>query len=217
MKPLIVFEGIDGTGKGTIISKAVSHLKAIYGEDLVVQTKDPGGTKLGMAIRRVMYEEVPTTEMTPGVVDLLFLASHLQNWQTVVKPALDAGKIVVSDRWWYSQAAYMTQRSVPEKIAETYMACHGERAGLLIFLYGDAQIMLNRARSRETETHQSAKAWNDVEKLNKIQQEYATQFAKCPEWYPVCVDGKDVEQVWVEVEHMLTWFLNKYYPRRTNA
>ena len=202
-KMLIVFEGIDGTGKGVQLKRTIEYLKNMLGEDKVVQSKDPGGTKLGTAIRRVMYEEVPTIEMTPGVVDLLFLASHLQNWQTVVWPALVAGKVVVSDRWWYSQAAYMTQRYVPTPIADAYMQCHGTSADLLLFLHGDTVTMVNRARNRETETHQSSKAWNDHDMLRKIQDQYTEQFSDSPEWWPICVDDKDPDQVWHDVKHAI--------------
>jgi dTMP kinase len=203
----IVFEGIDGTGKGTQITRAIEYLENLLGKDVVVQSKDPGGTKLGLALRRVMYEEVPTTEMMPGVVDLIFLASHLQNWQTVVKPALDAGKVVVSDRWWYSQAAYMTQRQVPEPIANAYMQAHGRNCDLLIFLYGSAEVVLGRARARESETHQSAKAWNDQQILEKIQNAYVDQFAGNPEWHPINIDGKTPDQIWSQVEQAIYYAL----------
>jgi dTMP kinase len=194
---LIVFEGIDGTGKGTVITKALNYLSGK--NPSVVYTKDPGGTPLGKSIRRVMYEEVPTTQMAEGVVDLLFLASHLQNWQTIVRPALEDDKIVVCDRWWYSEAAYMSRRTVPQPIADAYEGCHGRPADLMIFLYGDVKTVLDRARRREDETHQSAKAWNDYKVLEEIQQEYCRQFSNRPEWFPICVDNKDPEQVWEEV------------------
>ncbi len=205
MRPFIVFEGIDGMGKGTIMSRAIDYLRSKH-KDVVV-TKDPGGTKLGVSIRRVMYEEVPTTEMVPGVVDLLFLASHLQNWLTVVKPALDDGKIVVCDRWWYSQAAYMTQRVVPPTIAQAYMDHHGCSAGLLIFLWGDPEASLKRARARETETHQSAKAWNDLEKLQRIQATYYKLFSNLPEFRAIWVDKKDPDQVWAEAKADIDVFM----------
>ena len=206
MKKFVVFEGIDGTGKGTQIERAIAHYQQKFGPDGVVQSKDPGGTKLGLAIRRIIYEEVPTHELAHGVVDLLFLASHLQNWQTVVKPALDDGKVVVSDRWWYSQAAYMTQRPVPVPIAQAYMNSHGASADLLIFLYGDVKTVVDRARARETETHQSAKTWNDYSQLEKIQQTYLDLFSGLPEWWPICIDGKSPDDVWLEVQHALDFF-----------
>ena len=200
----VVFEGIDGSGKGTQIKHASTHLKTLAGEDNVVQTKDPGGTPLGGAIREILYDKVPTTQLATGVVDLLFLASHLQNWLTVVEPALAAGKSVITDRWWYSQCAYMTQRIVPEPIAAAYRRSHGANADLLIFLWGDPEILIERARSREDETHQSKKSWNDVEKLRRIQDTYFHMFASLPEWCPICVDEKTPDQIAAEVAAALT-------------
>jgi dTMP kinase len=207
----IVFEGIDGTGKGTQVERAVEYLRKMLGDDMVVQSKDPGGTKLGAAIRRIIYEEVPTHELASGVVDLLFLASHIQNWQMVVKPALDAGKFVVSDRWWYSQAAYMTKRIVPTPIANAYMQAHGKDADLLIFFHGNPHTFVDRARARETETHQSAKAWNDLGVLANIQREYFIQFSYLPEWFPINVDDKSQDQVWDEVRYAISSTMKKIW------
>lgn len=206
---LIVFDGADGVGKGTQVERAVQFLRKMLGEDQVVQSKDPGGTKLGLAIRRLMFEEVPTTEMANGEVDLLFLAAHRNNWRTCVKPALDAGKIVVQDRWWPSQAAYMTQREVPKLIADAYMGCHGADPDLFVFLYGDVHATLDRARARDTETHQSAKAWNDYDTMDRIQAEYVKQFSTMRWWWPVCVDDKGPNEVWVEVELAIRTFMRK--------
>lgn len=205
---LIVFEGIDGTGKTTLIDRAVSFLIEKYGGENVVQTKDPGATKLGTCIRKIMYEDVPTTEMAPGVPDLLFLSSHIQNWETVVKPSLEAGKWVVSDRWWYSQIAYMQHRTVPDRIAQAYTFSHGDAADRLIFLHGDPWEMQRRAMARKTETHQSSKAWNDPAKLALIQASYLDIFGNADEFWPVCVDGKTVDQVWEAV--VPAFYFNPY-------
>lgn len=207
---LVVFCGSDGSGKSSQIDLLVPWLEAKLGRDSVIRTKDPGGTKLGMAIRRVMFEEVPTTEMAPGVVDLLFLATHIQNWETVVKPALAAKKVVVSDRWWNCQMAYATQRYVPPSIASVYNSSHGQSADLLVFLHGDVKVMTDRARSRETETHQSTKTWNSYDKLSRIQDAYFRLFDKDPNWCPICVDLLSKEQVQEKVRVAVGILLEKY-------
>lgn len=197
---LIVFESCDGGGKTTQIARAVKHISDKIGQENVVQTKDPGGTKLGDCIRKIIYEEVPTHFLKPGVVDLLFFASHLQNWLEVVKPALEAGKVVVSDRWWYSQIAYATERPlVPKKILEAYEACHGDGADLLIFLSGKAELLYERANARTTETHQSAKSWNDVETLRRIQERYKDLFFDRAEWFHVYVGDQTQDEIWKHI------------------
>ena len=208
MRKFIVFDGQDGTGKGTQMELAVAYLQAKFGKDQVVQTKEPGGTEFGMLVRRLMFFDFPTTKMAPGVVDLLFLASHIQNNETIVKPALDAGKIVVCDRWFYSQAAYSTQRYVPPAITAAYDQVHGEYPGLFVFLHGDTRTMLERANRREGEKHQANKEWNELEKLEKIQEAYALMFSNRPEFYPVCVNDKGAGDIFCEVKEGIDGFLN---------
>lgn len=199
----IVVESQDGGGKGTMTPRIIEHLSGKFGHDRVVQTKEPGGTPLGEEIREILFQSIGIKNLALGVVDCLFLASHLQNWRTIVEPALRAGKIVVSDRWFYSQFAYATQREVPEHIAAAYENHHGIDADLLLFLHGSAKTLLTRANSRTTETHQGAKPWNEIDVQERVRQAYVDLFSHKPSFHPVCVDGKDVEHVWLEVRAMV--------------
>lgn len=196
----IVVESQDGGGKGTMTPRIVEYLQLRFGNDKVVQTKEPGGTSLGEAIREILFNSIGIKNMSIGVVDCLFLASHLQNLHNVVAPALAAGKIVVSDRYFYSQSAYATQRMVPPSIAAAYEECHGPNADLMLFLHGSSQTLLTRANSRISESHQSAKPWNDVGVQDRVRQAYIDLFSHLPEYHPICVDGKGIEEVWLEVK-----------------
>lgn len=208
-----MFEGIDGTGKGTMAALAAAYLREKLGNLAVVETKEPGGTPFGLRVRELIFtkrasdsDPVPMGQLTPGVVDLMFLASHIQNWKTVVEPALNDGKIVVSDRWWYSQFAFMTQRFVPRPVISAYVNARGGNADLLFFLYGDPKTVVDRARARTVETHQTAKIWNDYTQQTAIQQAYFQQFSPLPEWFPVNIDGKDVDATWEIVRRKLDDF-----------
>lgn len=196
----IVVESQDGGGKGTMTPRIVEYLRNQFGHDTVVQTKEPGGTPLGDEVREILFKRIGIKSMATGVVDCLFLASHLQNWRTVVEPALQAGKIVVSDRWFYSQFAYATQREVPHQLATAYRECHGAEADLLLFLHGSAKILLARANSRVAETHQDSKPWNDAIVQDKVRDAYIELFSHMASFYPICVDDKDIEEVWAEVK-----------------
>lgn len=200
---LIVFDGIDGSGKTSQIDRTVSYLRQKRGPSEVVVNKEPGTTKLGLAIREILYEKVPMKDLAPGVIDLLFLASHIQNWKTVVMPAILDGKFVVSDRFWYSQEAYGTQRVIPPPISRAYEKCRGMHADLLIFLHGDVKVLVDRANARTSETHQKAKTWNDYQTLSDIQGAFFNKFAHLKEWRPISVDGKNPDQVWEEVRAIL--------------
>lgn len=99
----IALEGPDGSGKSTIARK----LKA-YIEDLglkCVLTREPGGTSIGEAIRHVLLDN-DNTEMSNMTEALLYAASRAQHVNEKIKPLLDEGYIVISDRYVFSSLAY---------------------------------------------------------------------------------------------------------------
>jgi dTMP kinase len=200
----IVFEGIDGVGKTTQVNRAVEYLRSKFGVDQVEATKDLGGSLLGEELRKIMYEKVPPKDMAPGVLDLIFLAGHVQNWKMLVEPWLDEGKVVVSDRWHFSQFAYGPERGWDERVAWLYNQMKGCWPNLTIFLYGDPRVVLARANARaDAGVHQHRKAWNDPEKQLRIGQRYLDLYAERSGWWTIDVDGKDEEQVWTEVQHAI--------------
>jgi dTMP kinase len=96
------FDGLDGTGKSTQMSLFIDWLRAA-GHD-VVSCIDPGSTLLGERIRAILLgHEVPigrTSEM------LLFMAARAQLVESVIRPALAAGQVVVSDRYLLANLVY---------------------------------------------------------------------------------------------------------------
>ena len=98
----ITFEGIDGSGKSTQLRLVSNYLKEL-GCDLLT-TREPGGTTLGLKLRAALLdaqEEVdPLTEL------LVFAADRAQHVRRVLRPALAAGLVVISDRYADATAAY---------------------------------------------------------------------------------------------------------------
>lgn len=99
----IVFEGVDGAGKTTQLEKLVKWIEQSGRE--VVTCKDPGSTSLGEQLRSILLGAHQTpidmrTEM------MLFTTARTQLVQEIVKPALDAGKVVVLDRYIFSTIVY---------------------------------------------------------------------------------------------------------------
>jgi len=108
---LITIEGIDGSGKSSLVS-TLGHL--LEDEDPVI-TREPGSTWVGESVRRAIADEAdPITEA------LLFVADHAAHIATVIQPALSAGKLVISDR--YSDSRYAYQQVMLEGFVDKPLA-----------------------------------------------------------------------------------------------
>ena len=96
----ITIEGIDGAGKSTQTTKLLAYL-AENGID-VLHTREPGGTPLAEKIRGLLLAD----EMAPDAETLLFFAARADHVRRVIRPALDADRWVLSDRFTDATYAY---------------------------------------------------------------------------------------------------------------
>lgn len=99
----IVLDGVEGAGKSTQLRRLAEALRN-RGEEDVVLTFEPGGTPVGDAIREVLLS--PSREITPLTEIFLFCAARAQHCDEVIRPALDAGKVVLCDRFTAATFAY---------------------------------------------------------------------------------------------------------------
>jgi dTMP kinase len=99
----IVFEGVEGSGKGTQLGLAEEYLRSV-GHSVLV-TREPGGTELGEKIRQVLLDP-KTGKLDARSEALLFAAARAQSVTTVIRPALADGKVVICDRFVDSSLAY---------------------------------------------------------------------------------------------------------------
>ena len=100
MSKFITFEGMDGAGKSTHLAGFADALRQ-RGPDVIV-TREPGGTPLGEQLREILLNQ----PMSIGTEALLMFAARLEHIEQVIKPALHAGKWVVSDRFTDASFAY---------------------------------------------------------------------------------------------------------------
>ncbi len=101
----VTLEGVDGSGKSTVLSHLGQALAA-QGYPVVL-TREPGGTDIGRAIRAVLLD-VESTGMSPLCEAMLYAADRAQHISEVIQPALEAGNLVLCDRFTDSTIAYQS-------------------------------------------------------------------------------------------------------------
>jgi dTMP kinase len=146
----ITFEGIDGCGKSVQISKFEAILKE-QGIHFII-TSEPGGTKIGQAIRQILLN-VDNTDMAYLTELFLIEADRAQHVREVIKPALDDGKWVICDRYYDATTVYQgIVLGQHEKLIEqlNYEASLGCEPDITFLLDCPAEVGLKRIEKRET-------------------------------------------------------------------
>lgn len=98
----ITFEGIDGVGKSTQANLLQQYLEQLG--HTVIRTLEPGGTELGQEIRNLLLHR--KGHVAPRAEALLYAADRAHHVATKIRPALAAGQVVISDRYFDSSVAY---------------------------------------------------------------------------------------------------------------
>ena len=160
---LIVFEGIDGTGKSTHI-RHLAEWMSQFGP--IVVTREPAGTELGRAVKPVL-----DAGGFPPLVDFFFQeALRADHVHRVLKPSLLEGKTVLCDRFEESTNAYQRHaKNVPGDLVEiaNLYGSGGVKADLTILLLLPAEEALERIRSRGRPT-----SYETRETLERVAQYY---------------------------------------------
>ncbi|HET8645867.1 MAG TPA: dTMP kinase [Vicinamibacteria bacterium] len=141
----LTFEGIEGCGKSTQAQRLCARLS----RDPLL-TCEPGGTALGRSIRELLLEPARGA-MSPVSEALLYLADRAQHVAEVIRPALENGRTVVSDRYVDSTLAYQGYgRGLPMDLllAVAELATGGLRPDLTLFLDVPVELGLQRVGKR---------------------------------------------------------------------
>lgn len=142
----ITFEGIEGSGKSSLIAQLKKYFKNSKLQAFF--SKEPGGTDLGKEIRKILlnpkYSFDPTSEL------LLLLADRAEHVQKIIRPNLQKNKLIFCDRYLDSTLAYQgSGRNLDKKIIrEMFKALDFPIPDLTILLDVPVQIGLGRARKR---------------------------------------------------------------------
>jgi len=143
----IAFEGGEGSGKSTQARRLADHLGALL-------TREPGGTPLGERLRDLVLDPPQAEAPSARAEALMIAAARAQHVSEVVRPALERGEDVVTDRFIGSSLAYQGAGrllGISEVEAVSIFATDGLRADLNIFIDVDediAQKRLNRSLDR---------------------------------------------------------------------
>lgn len=143
----ITFEGIDGSGKSTQLGLLQSALSGRGIE--IVRTLEPGGTALGRKLREAFLET--DEEVAPMAELLLFAADRAQHVNFLIKPAIEEGKIVISDRYADATVAYQgAGRGFDEEIIRSVidLATGGLKPDLTLFYDLPIDVAIARASNR---------------------------------------------------------------------
>jgi len=204
----ITFEGIDGCGKSTQMKLLVERLRSA-GHD-VVETVEPGGTSVGGQIRRVLLD-ARNQEISPTTELFLYFASRAQNVDEVIRPALEEGRIVISDRYTDSMMVYQgVARGLGERVVADLhrLACRGVDPDLTIYLDIDLETSLARAASRNEkltgdEAVETRMDEQSVEFYGKVREGYALLAGREPGRFCVIDGGRGVasiaDDIWTAV------------------
>ncbi len=144
----ITFEGLDGSGKTTQIEMLARRLRRSGAA--VTIAREPGGTKSGDAIRRILLSS-KTVGLDSRAELLLYFASRAQNVAEVILPALKAGRIVLCDRFTDSSRAYQgSARGLGLAAVNDLdrIACQGLEPDLTILIDIEQRAGVGRARRR---------------------------------------------------------------------
>lgn len=163
----IAFEGIDGCGKSTAARAVAERIRA--SGRLVLLTKEPTGSSIGRKIRRILAGGTPVVE--PMELQRLFVEDRRDHIERIILPALRAGTIVVSDRYWLSTVAYGMLNKPREKLIALHEKILGKgflRPDRTLLLDLEPTTALERMQgSRRTLTH-----FEKLEKLSRIRENY---------------------------------------------
>ena len=189
----IAFEGGEGTGKSTQ-SKLLQKWLEQEGENVVL-SREPGGTDLGKDLRKILLGH-ETGIISPRAEALLYAADRAHHVFSVIRPGLDRGDVVITDRYFDSSAAYQGAGRVlnPSEVARiSRWATESLYPTLTILIDVPAEIGLGRLQSRDrleaepTEFHE------------RVRQEFLQIAMMDPERYFVVDGTQSVEEIHTQI------------------
>lgn len=188
----ISFEGIDGVGKST---QADLLEKYLLGQGkTVLRTLEPGGTEVGVEIRKILLHH--RGELAPRAEAALFAADRAHHVASKIRPALERGEIVITDRYFDSSVAYQgagRELSMEEVRNLSLWAVGGLLPDLTVLL--DLPADVARSRRNKTGTEPDRLESEKIEFFERARQAYLGLAENEPERFLVVDAATDVEKM----------------------
>lgn len=193
----IVFEGADGSGKTTQAGMLARHLASVTGTTplcLREPTSGPWGTKIREAARN-------NTLPDPHQLVEWFIADRRENVEQRIRPALDAGRFVILDRYFYSTAAYQGAVGVPRAEILAANRAFAPEPDVCFVLFCDPEVAHQRIAVHRG---QPLDAFEDLDFQCRVAEEYrqivaeVTAQARCP-MIPIDSTPSDVDAVFRQI------------------
>jgi dTMP kinase len=196
------FDGVDGVGKSTQIRLLAEALRQ-RGRD-VVTCRDPGGTALGERLREILLNHHATPIHRRSEM-LLFMASRAQLVEEVIRPALDAGKIVISDRYLLATVVYQAHAGglSPDDV---WRVGDVTVAGVMPRLTFLLDMPAAQAAKRQNRAPDRMEA-QGLDYLERVRQGFLTEAGRFPHHVVVLNASQPIEAIHAEVLHHASAFL----------
>ena len=199
----ITFEGMDGSGKSTQAQLFGEYLRSRYGADKVIMTREPGGTPIGEQIRDIVHN-MRNQEMASRTEFLLYNAARAQVVAQVIRPALEQGKVVVSDRYGDSTLVYQGYgRQLDLDMVRNVIAyaTGGLKPDLTLYI----DVKIEEGLARRTNGHSRGEELNRMdtqtrEFYERVRQGYEILLRENPDRW-IRIDGtRSIDQVQLDLQ-----------------
>lgn len=202
----IVFDGVDGAGKSTQINLFVAWLEA-QGRQ-VVTCKDPGSTLLGEELRRLLLDrhQIPIAMRTEM---MMFTTARTQLVEELIRPALEAGKTVVLDRYIFSTVVYQGHAGSldPEEIWKVNEIATQGLAPDLTFLFDLTPAKaFERLRRRGNKSLDRMEA-RGREYFEKVRAGYLSEAARQPDCVEIINCDRPVDEIQSEIRQLISRYI----------
>lgn len=192
----ISFEGIDGSGKSTQARMLAASLEKLGHE--VVLTREPGGSPGAEEIRRLVLEG-DTDRWSAETELLLFTAARRDHLERTIRPALEAGKVVITDRFADSSRIYqgLGRADLAGLVDQLHALVIGQEPDMTVLVDMDPDVGLQRALDRQDGEDRFESFGGDMQ--NRMRHGFLELASKFPDRFCVVDGNRPIEAVEADI------------------